>query len=234
MTDAGQMHEIPLTGGRTTAGVVRVGNTVRRPPTANSDFVCRMQRHLETRGFGGTPSFLGVDDRGRDIFSFIEGDVPAELAYHDDETLCGAASLISQFHDLSAELVATALAQNVGIEVICHNDLSPCNFVFRAGAPVAMIDFDAAAPGSRLHDLGYAVWLWLDLGSAEISPLDQKRRLATFIEAYGMHDPDRVLAAVLRRQAILVAECVRTGNAATARWALESMEWTRTHMDPRF
>lgn len=30
--------EIPLEGGRVTKGVVRVGNTVRRPPTFNSPF----------------------------------------------------------------------------------------------------------------------------------------------------------------------------------------------------
>jgi Ser/Thr protein kinase RdoA (MazF antagonist) len=218
--------DVPLIGGRVTAGVVRVENTVRRPPTTNSDFVRRLLDHLATRDFEGAPSFLGTDERGRDILAFVDGDVPTELTYHDDDTLRAAASLIRRFHDLSAELVA---AQAVGIEVICHNDLSPCNFVFRAGAPVAMIDFDAAAPGSRLHDLGYAAWLWLDLGSPTVTASEQKRRLAVFVETYGMYSPGSILSAALKRQTILVAEGHRIGNAAMAQWATECMEWTRRH-----
>jgi aminoglycoside phosphotransferase (APT) family kinase protein len=221
--------EVPLFGGRVTAGAVRVENTVRRPPTANSDFVRRLLEHLAARDFEGTPSSLGTDERGRDVLAFIDGEVPTELAYHDDETLRAAASLIRRFHDLSAELVAAPAAHAVGIEVICHNDLSPCNFVFRAGAPVAMIDFDAAAPGSRLHDLGYAAWLWLDLGSPAIAAPEQKRRLAAFVEAYGMYSPGSILPATLKRQAILVAEGHRIRNLAMLQWATECLEWTRRH-----
>jgi aminoglycoside phosphotransferase (APT) family kinase protein len=221
--------EVSLVGGRVTAGVVRVENTVRRPPTANSDFVRRLLDHVTFGDFEGAPSALGIDERGRDILSFIEGEVPTELTHHDDETLRVAARLIRRFHDLSAELVATPAAQAVEIEVICHNDLSPCNFVFRAGAPVAMIDFDAAAPGSRLHDLGYAAWLWLDLGAPAITAFEQKRRLAVVAETYGMYSPDSILAAALKRQAILVAEGQRIGNPAMTEWATECMEWTRRH-----
>ena len=46
----------------------------------------------------------------------------------------------------------------------------PCNFVFRDGRPVGIIDFDAAAPGPRLRDVGYAIFLWLNLGSAVVLP----------------------------------------------------------------
>jgi len=222
--------EVPLSGGRVTGGVVRVGNTVRRPASAHSDFIRRLLDHLEAKRFEGAPSFLGTDEHGRDILTFVDGEVPSELAFHDDATLRRAASLIRRFHDLSAELVATPAAKAVGIEVVCHNDLSPCNFVFRAGAPVAMIDFDAAAPGSRLHDLGYAAWLWLDLGSPAVTPQHQRRRLATFTEAYGMQDQNLVLAEVLRRQSILIVEGNRTGNVAMARWATECQEWTRCHL----
>jgi aminoglycoside phosphotransferase (APT) family kinase protein len=35
----------------------------------------------------------------------------------------------------------------------------------REGKPVGIIDFDAAAPGERLQDVGYALFLWLNLGS---------------------------------------------------------------------
>jgi aminoglycoside phosphotransferase (APT) family kinase protein len=138
-----------------------------------------------------------------DATSFPEGDVPAELAYHDDCTLRQAASMIRRFHDVGAEFVSTLGDLPTDAETVCHNDLSPCNFVFRDGSPVAMIDFDAAAPGNRTHDLGYAAWLWLDLGDSEIAQSDQRTRLATFIEAYGMYEADVVISAVVRRQKML-------------------------------
>jgi hypothetical protein len=78
--------ETPLTDGWVTAGVVRVGNTVRRPPTANSDVVRRLLEHLASRCFDGAPVWLGTDTHGGDVFSFIEGGVLAELAHHGDAT----------------------------------------------------------------------------------------------------------------------------------------------------
>lgn len=81
MTD--DRTEIPLTGGRVTPGIVRVGSTVRRPVTANSDFVRRLLGHLTSKGFDCSPDFLGTDERGRDVFTFIDGDVPTELTYYN-------------------------------------------------------------------------------------------------------------------------------------------------------
>ena len=117
------------------------------------------------------------------------------------------------------------------IEVICHNDLSPCNFVFRNETPVAIIDFDAAAPGSRAHDLGYAAWLWLNLGPSEISAADQQRRLATILEAYGVTNPESVLKSMLERQAFLIEEGRRIGDDSLSAWASSCNNWTRQNLD---
>ena len=46
-----EMTEIFLSGGRMTDGVVRVGQTVRRPSGPNSEFVRKLLQHLETAGF---------------------------------------------------------------------------------------------------------------------------------------------------------------------------------------
>ncbi len=221
--------EVPLVGGRITPGVVRVGNTVHRPSTPNSEFIRCLLRHLAARGFEGAPEPLGTDDQGRDVFTYLEGTVPAGLQAHDDETLRSAARLIRRFHDLSAELVATPAARAAGIEVVCHNDLSPCNFVFRAGFPAALIDFDAAAPGSRAYDLGYAAWLWLDLGAPSDGVPKQCRRLAFFLAAYGPCDHDAVLDATLTRQAIVAAQGRHRGDAAMSDWAAQCLRWTRLH-----
>ena len=112
-------------------------------------------------------------------------------------------------------------------EVICHNDLSPCNFVFRAGIPVAMIDFDTAAPGTRRMDVGYAAWGWLDLGNADIAAAEQRRRLRLFVTAYGEQlAVDTIKQAILDRQEVLAAEGESAGKDAMARWARDCRGWT--------
>ncbi len=102
--------------------------------------------------------------------------------------------------------------------------------VFRDGNPVAMIDFDAAAPGLRSHDLGYAAWLWLDLGSPEFGPVGQARRLTAFLDGYGSLEPGPVLDAMLERQALLAAQGRQDGDSALADWADGCREWTRRNV----
>lgn len=219
-------EEVALRGGRTTPGIVRVGDTVRRPRQANHRFVRHLLEHLAASGFDGVPRHLGQDEAGREIFSFIEGDVPDELGFISDDALHDAATLIRRFHDLGADLAA---ASQVGAEVICHNDLSPCNFVFRAEIPVAMIDFDATAPGTRAWDLGYAAWLWLDLGSTDVAPAAQRRRLDLFADAYGDIATPTILGATMERQETLAMEARRQGKRDMADWAMHCLHWTRRH-----
>jgi hypothetical protein len=221
------MDEIGLSGGRTTRGVVRIGATIRRPRQLATPFVVALIGHLERVGFDAAPRFLGVDEAGRIILSFIEGAVPADLGWHEDVVLSEAARLIRRYHDATAALMDSPAARSAGLEVVCHNDLSPCNAVFRDGLPTALIDFDAAAPGTRLHDLGYAAWLWLDLGNEDIDVATQRRRLRLFTQAYGFDgNGKQVVDAVLVRQQILVAEEQRLGNRRMAQWATHCREWT--------
>ncbi len=160
------------------------------------------------------------------MLEYIEGDVPPDLSgSFDEQTLHRAARLIRTFHDLSVDFVAAN-----GDEVVCHNDLSPCNFVFRNGDPMAMIDFDAAAPGSRAHDLGYAAWLWLDIGSPALGATDQGRHLAGFVASYGLLDVGQVLDAMLERQTLLGDQGRREGNTVLAVWADECRQWTRANL----
>ncbi|RUM16891.1 aminoglycoside phosphotransferase family protein [Rhizobium phaseoli] len=223
--------EIPLNGGRVTQGIVRVGDTVRRPPTYSSPFIHKLLKHIEFAGFVGAPRSLGCDEFGRDVFSYIEGDVPRDLSWHSDDVLIEAAELIRRYHDATVGLVASEAAQAVGLEVVCQNDLSPCNFVFRSGRPVAIIDFDSASPGPRMHDLGYAAWMWLDLGEDDIEPDLQRRRLTMFCRAYDADvDLSRVVNFVVLRQRILIAQGRRIGDAPMERWAANCLEWTTRHL----
>jgi aminoglycoside phosphotransferase (APT) family kinase protein len=143
----------------------------------------------------------------------------------------GAAELIRRYHDATVALFATREAMAAGIEVACHNDLSPCNTVFRDGHPVALIDFDAAAAGSRAFDLGYAAWLWLDVGAPNYSADEQLRRLRSFADGYGAGPTiAEILDAMVDRQRIAMAEAERFGKTGMGQWAATCHRWTIAHL----
>src|SRR5712691_1834687 len=170
------MIDFPLSGGRITRGVVRLGNTVRRPTKPNAALVRSVLARLAELELDIAPRYLGVDEQGRETLGYIEGEVPDELdGGFSDRTLATAAHLIRRYHDATA---GSPLAGRC--EVVCHHDLSPCNFVFRNGVPMAIIDFDNAAPGARLDDLGYALFLWLNMGTDWPPPAEQARRIKVF------------------------------------------------------
>jgi aminoglycoside phosphotransferase (APT) family kinase protein len=212
--------EIPLAGGRITPGVVRVGDTVRRPTNANSRFVHDLLLHLERVGFDAAPRYLGLDEQGREILSYREGTVPDNIRPDfADDVLRDAARLLRAYHEVVA---GSELAG--GAEVVCHNDISPVNFVFENGRPVSLIDFDAAAPGARLRDLAYGLVLWLDLGD-DGRPLDeQARRTHIFFEAYGLPVPGRLVDEILERQRETAARA-EARSADGARWWRSRAGW---------
>jgi hypothetical protein len=224
-----ESREMILTGGRITEGVLRVGDTVRRPAGPHTPFVHSLLDHLEDAGFDGAPRVLGIDAENREILTFIEGYVPPDLATWSEKQLVRAATLIRRFHD------ATAGSSLVGDEeVVCHNDLSPCNTVFVEGLPSAFIDFDTAAPGPRAQDLGYALWMFLDLGpdGADISA--QGHRIRMMCDAYEFDGQGHPIGAISRSQQMTL-ERSRTrmragGSASSVAYARASVEWIRAEM----
>jgi hypothetical protein len=218
-------QEIPLTGGRITAGVVRIGETVRRPVTRDRSLVHSLLLHLEAEGFEGTPRFLGIDEQNREILSYLPGDVPRDLGHFTDAQLATAGMLLRRFHDAT---VTVAAAYRPDAEVICHNDWGPPNAVFRDGMPYGLIDFDTVAPGTRLWDLGYSAFAWLDLGDPDYTGDEQIRRLSLFADGYGMPDCPVTQIAVhaVARQTALAAWGQAQGKIAMAEWAAAAASWT--------
>lgn len=182
---AGTAAEELLSGGFI-AEVVRVGDTVRRTPPANADFVAALLRHLERVGVGLAPRYLGTDERGRQVLSHLDGRVPwrerEDEAYFSDAALTRLAELIRALHDACA---GTELAGDA--ETVCHRDLSPKNTVYRdvpdGPLPVAFLDWDLAAPGRRMEDLAFAGWHWAELG-AGADPAELGRRCRLLCDAY--------------------------------------------------
>lgn len=196
--------------------VVRVGATIRRPRTPSSDAVQALLGHLHDHGFPHCPRPLGFDDQGREVLSFVEGEggsIPLRPETMTDQALVEQAGLMRHFHDASASFSHDAhiweplLGDPAGApEVVCHNDVSIPNTVYRDGLPRALVDWDFAAPGRRLWDLAYAIWWIVPLhrpefmGSIGWPDVDQPRRLALFVEAYGLGEERIELLDVLRER----------------------------------
>jgi hypothetical protein len=207
--------EIPLAGGDVTVGVVRVGATVRRPTNPNSPFVHALLRHLEAVGFDGAPRFLGLDARGRETLTFVEGEVAGRPRPHwiaDEDRLVSVAELVRRYDDATASFVPPdGVRPDRGIvadppgtppepagapEIVGHLDLTPENVVFRDGQAVALIDFDLAGPATRADELFNLLLWWVPLfDPADRDPLlrdvDVIRRLRLALDAYGASPADR-------------------------------------------
>jgi hypothetical protein len=200
--DVGSHDEIELPAGDVTEGVVRVADTVRRPHQPQSFAVAAYLDHLERVGFDASPRYLGLDAAGRDVLTFMSGDVagdPPEPWALTDALLASVARLVTRLHEASAgydpldEPFATGLRPG---ELVTHMDVTPQNVVVRNGEAVGLIDFDLARPSTGLLDSLNTAMHWVPLrdpvdlrrGSEH---LDQFRRLRIFADAYGWTDAQR-------------------------------------------
>jgi hypothetical protein len=207
--------EIPLAGGDVTEGLVRVGQTVRRPRQPWSDAVAAYLAHLVAAGFPA-PRWLGVDEAGRDVLDFLPGAVPGsppEAWACTDEVLAAVGRFLRRLHEASAGFEAPVGARWFGTdrvvdlsadvpalfagppELVSHCDVTPQNVVFDRGEPIGLIDFDLTRPTTRLADVVGAATHWLPLNDpADRAPvyagMDVPARLRIFVDAYGL-DPAR-------------------------------------------
>jgi hypothetical protein len=180
-------REEPLSGGFINE-VVRSGDTVRRTAGERAGYVRELLELFERAGWQGSPRHLGTDGRGREVLSYAEGSAGEETG---DEGLAAVARLVREFHDLTAGTPAAA-----GGEVVCHNDLSPKNTVYRevpglGMRPVVIIDWDLAAPGSRIHDVAQVCWQFGGTGPSGPGPYQVGRRFGIVCDAYGLDAADR-------------------------------------------
>ena len=219
-----------LSGGYSTP-VVRVGDTVRRYTGTWSPAVHGLLHHLERRGFDGAPTFLGLDDRGREVLTFIAGKVgnyPLPPEAWSEETLVYAARLLRRYHDATVGYVPPKnaiwqLRAPFGpYEVICHNDFAPYNLVYTDWNPRAIIDFDTASPGPRLWDISHAAYRFVPLSGREHSrslglsdAVDPARRLRAFCDAYGLAKEQRIaLPEIVRIRLETLCRFIEESTAA--------------------
>ncbi|MFF5260511.1 phosphotransferase [Actinomadura viridis] len=230
--------EMPLSGGDVTEGIVRLGDTVRRPYRSHSPAVHGLLRHLEMVGFDGAPRVLGVDEQGREVLSWVEGETPPRPLPGfavTDEALAGVAGLLRRYHEAVAgyeappdapwDMAASRLDGEP--ELIGHCDVTPENVVFRHGRPVGLIDFDLARPTTRLYDVVTTLRHWAPIADPgdrdwRLCRVDVGRRLRLFCDAYGL-DRD------MRRQVLPAARVrfERSYEAMRTRAEVVGGAWAR-------
>lgn len=181
------MEEIPLAGGDMNA-VVRVGDTVRRP--AGPPHVVELLQWYEHVGFDGAPRFLGHDEQGREILSFVEGAPAFAPVPSSDGVVAAIGALLRRAHDAQDGFAPPGL-------VIGHGDLFWTNVILRNGLPVALIDWELARPMTRVLEVAMAATYWagvrIDDQLAEWGiPLERRgERLRILCDAYGLGRPER-------------------------------------------
>jgi Ser/Thr protein kinase RdoA (MazF antagonist) len=207
--------EVPLAGGDVTEGLVRVGDTVRRPRQPWSEPVAAFLGHLVAAGFPA-PRWLGVDDAGRDVLDFLPGDVPGSPPQAwacTDEVLAAVGRFLRRLHTAAAGFAPPAGARWFGTdrvvelpadvpplftgppELVSHCDMTPQNVVFAGAEPIGLIDFDLTRPTTHLADVVGTAIHWLPLGDPTdrapvYAAMDIPSRLKIFVDAYGL-DPAR-------------------------------------------
>jgi hypothetical protein len=180
--------------------------------------------HLELAGFEGAPRFLGIDGSGREVLSYIDGEVagrPRPPWIADETRLASVGRLVRAYDDAAASFASPpdALPDTLpddppGIppapayppELIGHVDITPENVVFRDGRAHALIDFDLAKPATRADEMLNAMLWWAPLSDPrDVDPLlqhvDVPARARILADAYGLSGTDRervIEVAVLR------------------------------------
>jgi Ser/Thr protein kinase RdoA (MazF antagonist) len=222
--DNEETGEETLAGGNVNGAVTRVGDTVRRAAGPWTPAVHALLAHLHAVGFRGAPRPLGLDDRGREVLEFVPGDMawPVEpfRRLAPDDQLARVGRLVRELHDAVAGFTPPPDARwqviwpEHGDELIAHHDLAPWNLVLGSERWV-FIDWDGAAPGSRLWDLAYALHGFVPLSAGDgWSAGSFAHRMRVMVDAYGLAEADRrALVAVLARPARAMYELLADGDA---------------------
>jgi hypothetical protein len=150
--------EETLSGGNTHEAIVRVNDAVHRPRGPWTPGVHALLGHLEAVGYDGAPHVRGIDEQGREVLDYVEGEVvhpDHDRLLFPDAALAEVVTSIRRFHDAVesfADPERYEWSDRGGDprgphEIVCHNDLAPWNLVHTPDGRWVFIDWDFAAPG---------------------------------------------------------------------------------------
>jgi hypothetical protein len=180
--------EVALPGGNV-GGVVRVGDTVRRPTGPWTPAVHRLLAYLAGSGLPGVPRVLGFDDREREILEFLPGQSYGEEV--PDDVLAAAMRWLREYHRVVASYRPEGVVQwrtSRGVlgpdEIICMHDFGYYNWIGSENGFSGVIDWDMAGPGVPLDDIAFTAWNTVPL-AMPIPPEYAAARVTLMTNAYG-------------------------------------------------
>lgn len=196
-----------LAGGAANRGsVVRIGDRVHRPRRGGADVAESLLLYLESVGFERAPRFLGHDDQGRQVLTYLTGEVyPDQRPPWIDDDAANArvlgrlAAFARDLHDATRGFVPPLGAEAFRPLPLPgatwnHADLHYGNVVFDGEVPIGLIDWECAAPGSPMYDPATLLLSARCPRPDRLEPAEQSRR---------------------ERSARLAAEAVLAGYRAT-------------------
>lgn len=217
-----------LYGGRENA-IIKMGDTVHRPAGMWTKQVHAFLSHLRQEGFYAAPEPLGFDTQGREIVSFINGEVsnyPLSIKASSTKALVSSAKLLRNFHDASQSFLKKhghnqkewQLPAREPQEVICHGDYAPYNVVLDKDTAIGIIDFDTCHPAPRLWDIAYALYRWSPFTNPNNkdgfgSIQEQIKRACLFCQAYGLSNVERTTLTDLMIERLQVLVSFMTAQA---------------------
>jgi hypothetical protein len=228
------MSEQTLPGGNTD-GAVRSGGVVHKRAAPWTPTVHALLRHLEDAGIDGVPRALGFDDQGRQMLTYLPGEVIGDSVAWPawasaDSTLVQVGHWMRRIHDATAVFIApkderwfTGRTTQPGW-IVGHQDAAPYNAVMDGDRLVGFFDWDTASPSPRDDDLAFSALVWVPLTAPTADQsdshdvADRSRRLHLLFDAY-RYDGDRrefgaVIVARARRQAGVIRSMAEAADRA--------------------
>lgn len=215
----------------TSGAVVRVADTVRRSSPVTSDAVNELLVHLERKHYPHSPRYLGRDEDGRQIVTYLKGragQFPLPPYARTETALVELVEALAQLHRAVAGFspakqdwpVAYTTSSSHPTTIV-HGDLWPGNTIWDDHRFVGFIDWDFAHPGLVLDELGQLAWHfvplrgddWIHLLGWQTAP-ERSERLRLLCDAYGDVSPADVVdhaEQVVNREAAYMAERANYG-----------------------
>ncbi|HEY4942770.1 MAG TPA: phosphotransferase [Rhizomicrobium sp.] len=200
-------EEIAFSGGLIAHQTVRVGDTIRRPAGAWTPAVHALLSHLAAKNFPA-PRPLGIDDKGREILSFIDGQAstwPWPQILRSPAGMAKVGAMLRRYHDCVADFSGPEVWQKFSRpiapgEIICHGDFGAQNLIWRHDEIVGVIDWEFAYPALAIEDVAFAAWMMVPLRPDDElpnlgfgAPPDRRERLAALLRGYGRFEAGAVI-----------------------------------------
>lgn len=193
-----------------------------------------MLRHLESVGFDGAPRVVGLDEQGREVLTFLPGEValrPWPDCLLADSGMVALGSFLRRYHqaverytpppDTRWRVPGVNWRSN---QIIRHGELGPWNTVWKDGILVGVIDWDFAEPGYPIEDIAQLAWYAVPLRNRKKCEeagvefgSEQTSRLRLLCETYGVSVRE-VLETLSTIQSRELERIVTLGKAGLVPW----------------